>query len=325
MRVPWLASHASVAVGLFFACMGLGLAIEPWLGPAPAGAPIVWVADRDASLVRGLDGDLIDSRSHALGWPLAVVARADGGLWVGRSGNATNDFGARLLDLSARGAEQGELWLEALGDLDVLADGRALCLERMADGEGRLWRVDLQATPRFLLRAPGLRHVRAGGRFAWCGGEDGRLMQVDVEDGSVSAVACLPAPILGLRPTLDGGAWVALGGAAPILARLDSRLARMAQADLEAPVAFDVLPESAGAWTLERSGAVLRARTRDGRPRLEVDLAILPEARHVLALPDGGALVASPGGIVRFDAQGAQLPGQGGFAWINGWCRASPP
>ena len=305
--------------------MGLGLAIEPWLGPAPAGAPAVWVADRDASLVRGLDGDLIDSRSHALGWPLAVAARADGGLWVARSGNATNDFGARLLDFSARGAVLGELWLEGLADLDALADGRALCLERMGDGAGRLWRVDAQATPRLLLQSAGLSHVRACGRLAWCGGDDGRLLQVDVEDGSVLAVACLPAPVLGLRGSLDGGAWVALGGATPILVRLDARMARMGQSDLEAPIAFDVLPESGGPWTLERSGAVLRARTRDGRPRLEVDLAILPQARHVLALPDGGALVASPGGIVRFDAHGAQRPGQGGFAWINGWCRASPP
>ena len=29
---------------MFFACMGLGLAIEPWLGPAPAGAPIAEAA-----------------------------------------------------------------------------------------------------------------------------------------------------------------------------------------------------------------------------------------------------------------------------------------
>ena len=312
-------------MGLFFACMGVGLAVEPWIGPSAAGAPQVWVADRDASLLRGLDDDLIDGRSHVVGWPLAVATAADGGLWVARSGNATNAFGARLLELSELGTELGELWLEGFHDLDALADGRALCLERLQDGSGRLWRVDAQATPRLLMQAAGLRHVRASGLLAWCGGEDGRLLQVDVAAGGVLALACMPAPILGLRVTADGGAWVALGGSSPVLARLDARLARMAQAPLESLVAFDVLPDGGGPWTLERAGAILRARTRDGRPRLEVDLTILPEARHVLALPDGGALVASPGGIVRFDAHGSPQPGQGGFAWISGWCRASPP
>ncbi|MFN9785493.1 MAG: hypothetical protein ACK57N_02835 [Planctomycetia bacterium] len=313
------------AAALFFACMGAGLAVEPWLGPAPSGRPEVWVADRDASLLRGLDADMIDSRSHALGWPLAVASRSDGGLWVARSGDGTNAFGARLLDLSEDGVELGELWLEGFHDLDVLSDGRALCLERLEEGVGRLWRVDAEATPRLLFRAAGLRQVRASGGVAWCGGDDGRLRQVDVEDGTVLALACLPAPVLGVRSASEGGAWVALGGSAPTLARLDARMARMAQAPLEDPISFDALPDSSGPWTLERGGLVLRARTRDARVRLEVDLAILPGARHVLVLPDGGALVASPAGIIRVDWHGEQLPGQGGFAWITGWCRAAPP
>jgi hypothetical protein len=302
--------------------MGAGLAIQPWLGPTPAGPPETWVADRDASCLRGLDAELIDSRRHELGWPLAVAPRADGGLWVARSGNATNAYGARLLSLSQDGDPLGELHLEGFHDLDVLRDGRGLCLERLDGGSSRLWRTDSDATPRLLVQADRMRHARISGAAAWCGGDDGRLLRVDVETGTVLALACLPAPVQGLRASGDGGAWVLLGGTAPILARLDERMARVAQVPMEQPLAFDVLPGVAGPWTLERGGAVLRSRTRDGGPRLEVDLSILPEARHVLSMPDGGVLVASPGGILRFDAHGAPRPGQGGFSWISGWCRA---
>src|SRR6188768_1287218 len=69
----------------------LGAARLPFAtGPKPVR---YWAADRDAHRVCGLDAELIVRRTLDCGWPREVEARADGGLWVLRSGGPTAVLG----------------------------------------------------------------------------------------------------------------------------------------------------------------------------------------------------------------------------------------
>lgn len=310
------------------------------------GEPVVWVADRDRSRIYGLDADMILSQRREVGWPLRVVARSDGGLWVARSGNATPDFGARLtLLLPETGGpgvqpsgwqEAGELWLDAFVDCALAPDDSLWCLERSAEGSTRLLHVRSDVTTECLLQGQFL-HVRVTRAGVWCVTADQRLLHVSFQ-GAVQGAISWGRPIVDLVPegTAHHGMWVLLGGEQHALTCVQANLTALWWREL--PVRATELaldPEvhgSAGVrrgWLLDpRRGALLRVAQGVG-PAPEVTLAVvtpqvaLAAPRLLLALPDGVAVVASPGGLLRYDHAGQILPGQGGFGWISSLARAT--
>lgn len=327
------------------------------------GEPVVWVADLDRSRVYGLDADMILAERREVGWPLQVIARADGGLWVARSGNATPDFGARLtLLLPVQGAwqEAGELWLDAFVDCALAPDDSLWCLERSAGGSTRLLHVRSDVTSACILEGPFLQ-VRASRAGVWCVSADQRLLHLAF-DGTVLGTVSWGRPIVDLAPSgaiapesggsaAAHGVWVLLGGEQHVLTCLQANLT---------PLWWRVLPVRAtelaldpevhntsgvrAGWLLDpRGGGLVRVSqmpvSQDSGSGagfetgagggFEVTLAVvtpqvaLAAPRLLLALPRGVAVVASPGGLLRYDHSGQILPGQGGFGWISSLARAA--
>jgi len=310
------------------------------------GEPVVWVADRDRSRIYGLDADMILSQRREVGWPLRVVARSDGGLWVARSGNATPDFGARLtLLLPETGGpgvqpsgwqEAGELWLDAFVDCALAPDDSLWCLERSVDGSTRLLHVRSDVTTECLLQGQFL-HVRVTRAGVWCVTADQRLLHVSFQ-GAVQGAISWGRPIVDLVPegTAHHGMWVLLGGEQHALTCVQANLTALWWREL--PVRATELAldpdvggglDGCGGWLLDPRGGTLLRVTQGAGATPEVTLAVvtpqvaLAAPRLLLAMPGAVAVVASPGGLLRYDHAGQILPGQGGFGWISSLARAT--
>lgn len=284
-----------------------------------------WAADRDAHRVVGLDGNLLRVRELQLAWPLAVAARVDGGLWVLRSGNGTGSFGARLTGLDAGGAQTNELYLEDAASLALWGGLDALVIELGGAGPGRdrVWRVAPDGTGRILHEGEHLNALCASGADVVIGATDGTLLRV-APDGSKK--------VLGLARTdrmigavaegpLPGSVFVLDVGPGHRLALFDTKLSPAWSVALGLDAQHvGVVPGEERVWVTDVNGA--RARRYGPRGVLELECALpLHAPDHPLAFGDG-ALFAAPGGILRVDALGRALPGQGGFAWVSGLARA---
>ncbi|MBK7874373.1 MAG: hypothetical protein IPJ77_01215 [Planctomycetes bacterium] len=289
-------------------------------------APVrAWVADRDAHRVLGLDGDLLRVRELQLGWPLAVAARTDGGLWVLRSGNGTPSFGARLTSVDPAGALVNETWLENSETLELIEGRDALVIELGGAGKGRdrVWRFAPDGVGRILAEGERFNALCASRGTVVLGTSDGVLVRVAadgtrkelarvVTDRSFGALAAGPHP--GSIFALDTG---------------PGRRLELRGDDLgvvwSVALGFDarhvgVVPGAERAWVSDVNGA--RARRYGPGGALELECALpLHGSDHALAFGDG-ALFAAPGAVLRVDAQGRLRPGQGGFAWLSGLARA---
>lgn len=326
--LPWigrLPRHALPMLAVLASAWLMESLARPVSAPRPPGAPAILVADRDRSRVYELDDELLLAGRREAGWPLQLAARSDGGLWMARSGNATPDFGARL-DLVARdGTVRGQLWLEAHVDLAVAPDDAALCIEQSDPQTRRLLRVDDDVVPRALHADPHLARVRASREHVWCSTDDSRLLQLDPADGSVLRSATFPGGVHDVRPDGAGGVLVLAGAAPRRLVHLGPDLVEASSLALPgAPSTLAHEPRAGAgggtpsqAWLLDPSTrALLRVALDAGGPPSIVDVPS-PEPLRLLALPDGGVLVATPGALLRFDRYGQTLPGQGGFGWIS--------
>lgn len=292
---------------------------------ARARVPVrAWAADRDGMRVVGLDGDLIAVSEIAVGWPVAVEARVDGGLWVLRSGNATQTFGMRLTGFDASGVETGETWIEAADTL-ALADGiDALVVEHGtgAKAADRVLRVAPDGTVRIVAEGDHLDAVASFDGGVLLGTTDGRLLLHEA-DGSRK-----------LRATIQAAArWGALDatGAPGTFFALDTSSGRKLELrgkDLatrwSVALAIDaralgVVAGEERVWVADASGSRLERYGPGGVKELEITLP-----QHALDRPlafGDGALVASPGAVLRVGAAGQPLPGQGGFAWLSDLAR----
>ena len=90
------------------------------------------------------------------------------------------------------------------------------------------------------------------------------------------------------------------------------------------PLGFDarhlgVVPGEERVWVSDANGTHARRYGPNGALELDCTLP-LHAPDHPLAFGEG-ALFATPGAILRVDAQGRLQPGQGGFAWISGLAR----
>lgn len=302
--------------------------------PEARAAPVaVWAADRDAHRVVGLDENLIVVRELLAAWPIDVEARADGGVWVLRMGNATGAFGMRLTSFTSDGAQESENWLDGASDLALIDGIDALVVEKRASGEkDRLWRVRPGGSARILLERTALECVTpCGGSIVVvaCGGT---LARIDAAwtsspgssgSGTVLEEAPFPSACADLAPgPVDGMVFALDGGATTRVVLLGEHFAPRWSADVGFRAsALAVLPGEERVWIGDANGA--RARRFGPGGALERDLVLAQLApEHAVAWRGGGALFASPGAILRVDGAGNPRPGQGGFQWLSDLARA---
>lgn len=328
-RVRTLRLFAAIGAGACACALALllGAARLPFAtGPKPVR---YWAADRDAHRVSGLDAQLVVRRTLDCGWPREVAARADGGVWVLRSGGPTSILGDRLDSFTPAGDLENEMSLGAATSLALCAEHDALVVEidDTPQAAERVWRVAPDGTGTVLYAADGLACVASAGREVWLGWRTGRLARI-ASDGSgrVIAKADHDAEWGALAPGPSPGMLYALDLRAPrrlCLLSKELELRRETLLGFDARALAPIVANGAatgGVWIADTSGARVRRYGPAGLLDFEVPVALFGPDRP-LALPDGGALFAAPGAILRLDANGAPLPGQGGFSWLSDLAR----
>lgn len=310
---PAWASLSAAGLGVLVACLAAFALIEP--PPTPPGPARVWVVDRDASRVYGLDAALYVSRSFAVDWPLDIEPAADGGLWVLRAETPSASATHRLDRFDAAGTLRSELWIERVSDLDVLHEGdHAVVVEVRANVPSRLVRVDSDGAVFPLLERVGLTCVCGEHSTAVVAASDGSVLRVDARTGVVRSSADIGGSIVDLArgPTADS-VW-ALDGAGT------GRVVLLAD-DLSIRWSVD-LPRSAHAlapirgeervWLACSNEPCVVRFGPNGVLELDACGLPLPGLGRALAWRRG-VLVCAVGAVLNVGAAGQLSPGQGGF------------
>lgn len=265
----------------------------------------LWVADRGAGRVLGLDAALVP-RVVAPGpapgpGPERLVAAAGGGAWVARAGRARS-----LLRLDAAGRVVEERGAARLADLCADARGGPWLLCGAAGDERLVLPDGVEVAP----RVGGARHLalaetrRGGVTWLVAGGERGELAagQGDV----VLSRGDLGEPVLGAAA--DGSGFTLLCGGS--LARVPLDLASVERRALVEPPGVLVGSRAGGVWHVAGNGRGARLMRRGAR---DVWIDGLTGAWAGAALPDGGIALVHPGAVVVASATGRLTASQGGF------------
>ena len=326
---PLVRSLFGIGVGaVLFLVMMVELPASPGAGTAE-----VWVADRDADELVGLDGDgfvvgRVDVRA-----PVAVAA---GGAAVYAASSLEGwALGEHAL-VEVHPGGRPRVVAAGLGpvlDLELLPDGGALLVELISGGPERVLRTKSEA-----VAGPGTglvlvaeldgagcaagRTVEHGGALItevlvgdWGGGlsllRDGAPVASRQLGGELGDVA--PGP---------GGTWFVLEVAAPgRLHLVDQNLAVLwtVEHGLAAAGLAPVVGQER-VWLVDSTEPLARRYGPGGALELEVPL-LATDAADAVARPDGGAWIATPGAVLRLDAGGSSVPGQGGFDQLVGIAR----
>jgi hypothetical protein len=292
---------------------------------ATRGAPAVWVADRGAGAVFGLDADLFVTRRVELDPPAALAADGAGGWWAlcardGWAGGAfeleqRNAAGELLLRLPVSGPAR--LAADAGGGVLVLPEDAVTPWRRLGpDGRPRPLPPRRGAA---LLAMDGARLALAGpGGLVRSFEGERELARVELA-GAVRALAPAGGP--------EPGWWAVLEREqARELRRLDAALAELWKAPWRgAEALLAPHPDGARVWRVDRGAGSLELLGRAGAERFRADPA-LEDALEARALAGGALLVLTPGALLRFDERARRRPGQGGFDLLSGLAvPAQPP
>lgn len=278
----------------------------------------MWITDRDAGRVYGLDRDLLVVRELPLRAPIEVEACADGGAWVVSALDGGPVGRHQLARLDRDGVVGPRAALGTFHDLACDAEDRALVIEDGPAGR-RVALFDGSAQLRWQAQAPGALSLAS----AW-----GQVLVGD--DAGVVSCFDLGAPAAPPRSSALGGilADVAAGPSAESWWVLDASAAHrlvLLDADLSARW---IVPAGVAALHLAPVSGVERvwladvnapsARRFGPGGALEVDRRDLPLAGldRVASLAGGGALFAAPGALLALDGLGRNAPGQGGFDFL---------
>lgn len=313
----------AAGLGVLGACLAALAVAEP--PPVPPGETAVWVADRDASRVYGLDAGLHLARRIAVDWPLDVEAAHDGGLWVVRSAAGTAASTHRLDRLDADGNLVTELWIERAVDLDVLAGGEeALFVEQRAAAPARLVRVRTEGSLFQLLERDGLRCVVGERERAVVGTSDGHVLRVEVATGAVSSDADIGGTIRDLAPGPEAGTvWVLDDSASGRVLLLGADLAPRWSTPLPRPAAhLAPVRGEERVWLANTTEPCVVRLGPGGHLELESCGLPLPGLERALAWRDG-VLATAVGAVLRLDRHGNLAPGQGGFDYVVDLARAT--
>lgn len=287
----------------------------------PPGPIAVWATDRDGGEVYGLDASLHVALHFPLAWPVEVEACRDGGAWILRPGNGSPIGTWRLDRIAADGTQIAEVSLGTCLDLDVL-DGRDALVIELGTGAGgadRVLRLGTHGSLQPLHEAPGLVCVADSRGSVAVGTTQGDVIRLErAANGDLLDRVHLGGEIGDLAPgPWPGSLWAldVTGSARLIL--LDADLA----VRWSVPVGLHALhlapvPGEERVWIADSTEPIVRRFGPGGVIELDRrDLPLLGLDRAA-AWIDGGALLAAPGAILRIDAAGRILPGQGGFAFL---------
>lgn len=324
----------TLAVG---ALLFVGLAL-PMRLPWTVGVPEVWVCDRDAHHVLGLDGDLFVAQSLATRFPVRVASRV-GGFWA-VTAEGGSPIGAHALSVWDGAWTTYASKLGPIVDLGTGVDGDALLVEFGLTGlPSRVLRGNVAGVLELAVH-PGALAV-AGQAFASpsaSGSMEALLASVLVADaaGRVTRYgpggAVLGAVDLGgeLVDVAAFGSAAQAGGRVYVLAAngggrliaLNAALAVEWEVALGLQVdELSVSPDGAHLWIADSTEPLARRYGADGSLELQV---LLPasDISGVQAVANGGALFTSPGAVLRVDGVGTVLPGQGGLSYATDLCLA---
>jgi hypothetical protein len=272
---------------------------------APCGPAALWVADRDANLVYGLDEDLILATRVPLGAPLELARSSDGRLFVLREGGVLD-----VLDASGRILRELEVGPSL--DLDAIEDSALLVQPSAA------LRIGPDFEPTVLVRGVGLRCIAGSPGSALVGTDQGRIERLALDGSGVLASVQVGGAIVDLA---SGGAF-ALDAAGRRLLCLGTDLELRWEVPL--PISaqhLGAVPAEERVWLADTaSPRVLRYGPAGA---LELDRGALPMAGLDRALPwtHGSVLLAAPGALLQLDARGHLAPGQGGFNFLTALAR----
>ncbi|MDF1800662.1 MAG: hypothetical protein P1V81_15910 [Planctomycetota bacterium] len=325
---PLVRSLFGIGVG---AMLFLVMMVELPASPAGAAAE-VWAVDRDANELVGLDGDgfvvqRVDVRAPvavAAGGAAVHVASSVEGWALGEHALVEVPMGGRPRVVAAG--------LGPVLDLELLPDGGALLVELASGGPARVLRTPGGAAVGGAGLVLGAELEGAGwgaGRLVEAGGALGTEVLVGdwggglslVRDGVLVATRQLGGELGDIAPG-PGGTWFVLEVAAPgRLHLVDQNLAVLWT--VEHGIAAAALAPVAGqerVWLVDSTEPLARRFGPGGALELEVPI-LASDAADVVAHPDGGAWIATPGAVLRLDASGNSVPGQGGFDQLVGIAR----
>jgi hypothetical protein len=342
-RVAWSLTPAragmrwlTLAVG---ALLFVGLAL-PMRLPWTVGVPEVWVCDRDAHQVLGLDGDLLVATGVAPRFPVRVAPRA-GGFWA-VTAEGGSPIGAHALSAWDGAWTTFATKLGPIVDLSTGVDGDALLVEFGLTGlPSRVLRGNVAGVFELALH-PGALAVAgqafaspssagplealvasvlvadSGGRVTRYGPGGAVLDRVELGGELVDVAA------MGSAAHSDGRVYVLAASGGGRLIALNAALGVEWEVALGLQVQeLSVSPDGAHVWVADSTEPLARRYGADGGLELQV---LLPasDISGVLAVANGGALFTSPGAVLRVDGLGTVLPGQGGMSYATDLCLAIP-
>ncbi len=287
---------------------------QPSAGP---GAVALWICDRDASALIGLDADGLRRARIEVPFPVELEPGADGALWVLYQLGPGPSAGRRLCSISVEGRVRVDLPARGLGGLVACGQGAvAGVLQRGA--VANLVRFD-RAGARLELGA-----IESDAYLA-CG-EDGRLWLAGpslLSQAGESPHIIRELPSVPTRITTawsSQGAWMLERSARDELrlVRLDGAgqaLFEVPAADLRLGSGPVLLAGEAGlgVWLVTERGEALHLDD-DGEFVARGSLPMLGVEAISTSL-GGGLLAVSGGSLMRLDPQALSLPGQGGFRY----------
>lgn len=285
---------------------------------APAAIVRVWLADRDAGRVIGLDRALMVVHSIPVVAPTEVEARSDGGAWV-ISAAAGDPLGPhRLLRLSAGGATLASCGLDSVHDLAVDPLDRAIVVDGMA-GAVRVGVYDDSAVRTLSWSVAGAICAAGDGRRVLVGTNAGTLLRFDiVAPQAPPLVANLGGIVSDVAAGPRAGRWWVLDAVGQgRLALVDSALASLWTRPVQLhALHLAPLPGVERVWIADTTQPHVRRYGPNGV--LEVDRADMAAGGldRACVASAGGALFPAVGALLALDAQGARAPGQGGFDFL---------
>ena len=272
----------------------------------------LWVADRGAGRIVGLDREGLETESVPLVAPVALVGASDGGVWVVDAVEARPTGDHRLLRVGVTGGVSNAGELGPVVDLASVPPGCLVLFRGGNDpsalrlacfgGEGRRWERGVG----------GVSCLGASGRWFVVGDRDGRVSLHHLERPDVLRAECrLGPPIVDLAAG-PGGGWWALSGPRGRLVRLDSglRVVWDQETGLEGPLV--ALGDREAVWVLEGGGREARRYGDRGHLELREDLP-LPGLGGGVGIRGGGLGAWIPGAILMLDGRGRLVETQGGF------------
>ncbi|MBK8179880.1 MAG: hypothetical protein IPK67_13560 [Planctomycetes bacterium] len=326
-RSPWDSGLAWIlpAAGLTLAAFGVGLGLAwAWAHcleprpPDPRAPAAVWITDRDAHRVWGLDRNLLVVREVGMRAPIEVEACSDHGAWVVGALDGDPLGRHQLARLDPAGMVTARAPLGALMDLALCEQDGAVVVDlgptgaRVSEfdaGAGILWQRDW----------PGAACAAAAGRWVLVGGSSGGLARFD--RGTPSAAPLLVAwgsSVADVAPGPTADTWWALdAGSGHRLALLGADLsARWTRATQISALHLAPVPGKEQVWLADSTLPLVRRYGSGGVQEIERSDMAQGGLDRAAALAGGGALFTTPGALLSLDAWGRNAPGQGGFDFL---------